>query len=60
MSQTQIALKLGVNQSSISRELKRTTGKRCHNLKQAENKVIQRHNNIISNTVITPETIKQN
>ncbi|MCP4324927.1 MAG: helix-turn-helix domain-containing protein [Alteromonadales bacterium] len=38
MNQTQIALQLGVDQSSISRELKRNKGKRGYRPKQANEK----------------------
>jgi len=38
MSQTKIALQLGVSQSSISRELSRNKGKRGYRPKQADNK----------------------
>ena len=42
ISQSKIALELGVNQSTISRELRRNKGKRGYRHKQANNKAINR------------------
>ena len=59
MSQSKIALQLNVNQSSISRELKRNTGLRGYRPKQAENKTINRRQRAISCPVMTIDTIDQ-
>jgi IS30 family transposase len=59
MSQSKIALQLNVNQSSISRELKRNIGKRGYRPKQAENKAINRRHRSISCPVMTVDTIDQ-
>ena len=43
--QTKISVQLGVNQPSMSRELKRNTAKRGYRVKQVENKAIIRRKN---------------
>ncbi|MCK5818502.1 MAG: hypothetical protein KAH18_04450 [Psychromonas sp.] len=58
ISQTKLALQLGVNQSSISQELKRNTGKIGYRVKQAKNKAIIKRKNSISCPVMTAATIE--
>jgi len=57
MSQTKIALQLGVDQSSISRELNRNKGKRGYRPKQADNKTKLRKKRTIKGSVMTAEMI---
>ncbi|MCK5819405.1 MAG: helix-turn-helix domain-containing protein [Psychromonas sp.] len=52
MSQTKIALRSGVNQSSISRELKRNIGNRSYSVMQVKDKTIKRLKNSISYEVM--------
>ena len=57
MTQTQIALQLGVDQSSISRELKRNKGKRGYRPKQANEKANLRKKETVKSRVMTTEVI---
>ena len=57
MSQTQIALQLGVDQSSISRELKRNKGKRGYRPEQANKTAITRKKLTVRSHVMTPDMI---
>jgi len=57
MTQTQIALQLGVDQSSISRELKRNKGKRGYRPKQANEKANFRKKETVKSRVMTTEII---
>lgn len=41
-NQTEISIRLGVNKSTVSRELKRNTGKRGYRPKQAHERALQR------------------
>jgi len=59
MSQTKIALQLGVSQSSISRELNRNKGKRGYRPKQADNKAKLRRKKVNKCTVMTTEMISK-
>jgi IS30 family transposase len=57
MKQTQIARELGVDQSSISRELKRNKGKRGYRPKQANEKANARKKETIKSRVMTTKMI---
>lgn len=57
MGQTQIALQLGVSQSSISRELNRNKGKRGYRPKQADNKAKSRRKSTVQCFVMTADMI---
>lgn len=57
MKQTKIALQLGVDQSSISRELKRNKGKRGYRPKQANGKADLRKKETVKSLVMTTEMI---
>jgi len=59
MNQTQIALQLGVDQSSISRELKRNKGKRGYRPKQANEKANLRKKETVKSRVMTTEMIER-
>lgn len=56
-SQRKMASTLGVNQSTISRELSRNTGKRGYQHKQAQSKTIQRRLAAVKPTRMTPAMI---
>ena len=58
MSQTKTAEQLSVSQSTISRELKRNIGNRGYQVKQANNKAIQRRKKAVSCPVMTLNTIE--
>jgi IS30 family transposase len=57
ITQAKIALQLGVNQSSISRELKRNTGKRGYRPKQAHDKALLRKKETVKSRVMTAEMV---
>ena len=59
MTQTKIAQQLQINQSSISRELKRNTGKRGYRAKQADNFAHLRKKDTIKNRVMTEGMIEK-
>jgi DNA-binding MarR family transcriptional regulator len=59
MSQTKIALQLGVDQSSISRELKRNKGLRSYRPKQANEKADFRKKDRVKARVMTTEMIEK-
>ena len=58
MNQIKIAEQLGVDQSLISRELKRNPSDRGYRVKQANNKAIQRRKKAVFSPVMTPDTIE--
>ncbi|MCK5819669.1 MAG: IS30 family transposase [Psychromonas sp.] len=58
INQTQIAEQLGVDQSLISRELKRNIGNRGYRVKQANNKAIQTRKKAVSCPVMTLDPIE--
>ena len=59
MTQAQIAQQLEVDQSSISRELKRNIGKRGYRPKQADNKANLRKKNTVKSRVMTADMIEK-
>ena len=58
MNQIKIVEQLGVNQSTISRELKRNFSDRGNRVKQENNKAIKRQKKALSCTVMTLDTIE--